>query len=79
MPDGLARGCLNWADAAQGGERGVASEPVWVVAGGDQQRGSGVWADAVAVEQAGGNLYYDPFTGDDGCLARWSPTRNARR
>jgi hypothetical protein len=32
-------------------ERGVAGETVGVVSGGDQQRGGGVRADAVAVEQ----------------------------
>jgi hypothetical protein len=50
----FAGGGLDRADAAQGGERGVAGESVGVVAGGDQQRGGGVWADAVAVEQARG-------------------------
>ena len=48
---GLAGGCFDGADAAQGGEGGLASQPFGVVAGGDEQRGGGVGADAVAFQQ----------------------------
>jgi hypothetical protein len=51
---GLARGCLLRADAAQGGERGLAAESVGVVAGGDEQGRCVVRADAAAGQQGRG-------------------------
>ena len=50
---GLAGGRLDRADAAQGGEGGFAAHAVGVVAGGDEQGGGAVGADAVALQQLG--------------------------
>jgi hypothetical protein len=49
----LARGCLDGADAAQCRERGLAAQAIGVVAGGDQQGGGAVGADASLFEQRG--------------------------
>jgi hypothetical protein len=53
VPAGLARGGLHGGGAAQRGERGLGVQPPGVVAGGDQQRGGAVGADAVQVAQLG--------------------------
>ena len=50
---GFAAGCFERADPAEFGERGVAADPVGVVAKGGQQSGGGVGADAVDGAQWG--------------------------
>src|SRR5271157_468025 len=47
----LARGCLDWADPAERGEGGLTGQALGVVAGGEQQRGGGIWSDAVTLQQ----------------------------
>ena len=51
---GLAGGGFDRADAAERGEGGLAVEALGVVAGGDEQRGGGVGADAVTLQQLRG-------------------------
>jgi hypothetical protein len=51
---GSARGRLLGVDAAQGGEGGLAAEPVGVIARGDEQGCGGVGADAAVGQQRGG-------------------------
>ena len=51
---GLAGGLLDGADAAEGGERGLAGQPLRVVAGGDEQGGGAVGSDADAVQKLRG-------------------------
>jgi hypothetical protein len=53
VPDGLARGCLDGAGAAQGGQGRVAPQPAGVGARRDQQLRRADAADAVTVEQRG--------------------------
>ena len=53
LPDDLARRRRDRGDAAEVGPGRFAAEPVGVVAGGDQQDGGGVGADAVQGEEAG--------------------------
>ncbi len=61
---GLTAAGLGRADAAQGGERGVAVQPLRVATGGDEQLGSAVDPDARALEQAGsGQAYLRPNHG----------------
>jgi len=53
QPGGLARGRLDRAGATQRGEGGLAGQPVRIVAGGDEQLGGSVHADAVAIQEPG--------------------------
>ena len=54
VADGLARGRLHGAGAAQRGQGGVGAEPVGVVSGGDQQAAGGLHPHAVAGQQSRG-------------------------
>lgn len=47
----LAGGCFDRADAAERGEGSLAGVPSGVVADGKEQRGAGVWVDAVSLQQ----------------------------
>ena len=46
MASGLAAGCRDWCDAAECGEGSLGADSVGVVAGGDEQLGGGLVADA---------------------------------
>jgi hypothetical protein len=56
VPVGLPRRRRDGADAAEGGEAGLAGQPVGIAAGGDQQRGGDLGADAVLVQEHSGRL-----------------------
>src|SRR5918994_6252551 len=61
MPDNLARGSFDGRDPAQAGEGSLATQPLGVVPGHDQQRGGVVGAYACQTDQLRGDLPNQPI------------------
>jgi hypothetical protein len=61
MPDDLSGGSFDGRDSAQTGEGGLASQPLGVVSGHDQQRRGVIGTDACQRDQLRGDLRHQPI------------------
>lgn len=71
------RGCVDWGDPAQGGERALRAQSIWVVTGRDQECRSDFWTNTTPGKKRGRTRLYDRFDlgihGADLCYQEYPP------